>query len=204
VAWPVTTVRNGEPQRTVVQIDTGKMLFFAAGAFEALYNQVYERVTSPTSRVKLPTETVIDDDRVEIREYFTLLHHFKQEDLFDYGMQPQFLSRFDNAIILEDLNSDLLRRIFLETRDSVFRSSQSFFKKYGIDLQITDDAVRKIADEASKRTRIGARALKAVYSLVIKPFEFDPFSHPQVQQNGGGHRLVIDQDVVREALKPRF
>jgi ATP-dependent Clp protease ATP-binding subunit ClpX len=204
VAHPITVMRDGQPVRTVVQIDTGKMLFFAAGAFEALYNQVYERVTSPTSRVKLPTETVIDDGRVEIREYFTLLHHFKQEDLFDYGMQPQFLSRFDNAIILEDLNSDLLRRIFLDTRDSVFRASQNFFKKYGIDLDITDDAVKKIADEASKRSRIGARALKAVYSLVIKPFEFDPFSHPQVQRNGGNHRLVIDHTVVREALKPRF
>lgn len=190
-------------KRGVVHINTGKMLFFCAGAFEALYDQVFERVTSPTSRVKLPTETVLDDGRVEIREYFTLRHHFRQEDLFDYGMQPQFLSRFDNSVILEDLHSDLLIKIFTETRDSVYVASKSFFTKYDIDLQITESAIKRIAVEAAKSSRIGARALKAVYGRIIKPFEFDPFSHPEVQPNGKGHRLMIDEDLVRRSLRPR-
>jgi ATP-dependent Clp protease ATP-binding subunit ClpX len=198
----ITTLKGNAVERHVVHLDTGKMLFFGAGAFEALYDQVFARVTSPTSRVKLPTETVIDDDRVEIREYFSLRHHFKPEDLFDYGMQPQFLSRFDNAIILEDLDSDLLRRIFADTRDSVFRASQNFFRKYEIDLEITEGAARRIADEAAKSPRIGARALKAVYARVIKPFEFDPFSHPEVRRADRGHRLVIDEALVRRALAP--
>jgi ATP-dependent Clp protease ATP-binding subunit ClpX len=193
-----TTKDGSKPSVTV---DTGKMLFFCAGAFEALYDQVFNRVTSPTSRVKLPTETVIEDGRVRIREYFTLRHHFRQEDLFDYGMQPQFLSRFDSAIILEDLDSTLLRRIFTETRDSVFTASRSFFQRYGIDLEISDDAIRRIADEAAKSSRIGARALKAVYAKVIKPFEFDPFSHEEVRQDGPRHRLVIDEDLVRRSVR---
>ena len=33
-------------------VNTGKMLFLCAGAFEALYDQVFDRVTSPTSRVQ--------------------------------------------------------------------------------------------------------------------------------------------------------
>ncbi len=194
---------NGGEQ-PVVHLETGKMLFFCAGAFEALYDQVFQRVTSPTSRVKLPTETVLDEGRVDIREYFTLRHHFRQEDLFDYGMQPQFLSRFDNAIILEDLHSELLSKIFMETRDSVFTASKNFFRRYDIDLNITDGAVRRIADEAAKSSRIGARALKAVYGRVIKPFEFDPFSHGEVHSDKGRHELVIDEPLVRKALRPKI
>jgi ATP-dependent Clp protease ATP-binding subunit ClpX len=200
----MTLTRNGQPYSATAHIDTGKMLFFCGGAFEALYDQVFKRVTSPTSRVKLPTETVIDDGRVEIREYFALSHHFRPEDLFDYGMQPQFLARFDNSIILEDLNSPLLQRIFTDTDDSVFRASRDFFKKYRIDLKITDGAVRKIADEAAKSSRIGARALKGVYARIIKPFEFDPFSHEQVQPKGDGHELTIDEDLVRQGLRQEF
>jgi ATP-dependent Clp protease ATP-binding subunit ClpX len=83
--------------------------------------QVYKRVTSPATRVKLPTETVLDNGKVSIREVFALRHHFKPEDLFEYGMQPQFLSRFDNAIILEDLGPASLMRIFLEPAEGVFR-----------------------------------------------------------------------------------
>ncbi len=200
ISHSLTVMKGKTPERVTIHIDTGKMLFLCAGAFEKLYDQVFGRVTAPTSRVKLPTETVYVDGEVQIREFFTLRHHFKQEDLFDYGMQPQFLSRFDNAIILEDLNAGLLKRVFLETRDSVFPASRRFFEKYGIDLELTDGAAQKIAEEAAKSSRIGARALKAVYGRVIKPFEFDPFSRPEVKQEGDRHRLVIDEDLVRGAL----
>jgi ATP-dependent Clp protease ATP-binding subunit ClpX len=200
--YNVAGFEDGVPTRTPVNIDTAKMLFLCAGAFEALYDQVYRRVTSPTSRVKLPTETVLSDDRVEIREYFSLRQHFKQEDLFDYGMQPQFLSRFDNSIILEDLHAGLLARIFVEPDDAVFRASRRFFRKYKIDLEITDEAVTRIASAASEARRIGARALKEVYGRIIKPYEFDPFSKPEVKPTGDRHTLTIDEEIVSRSLRP--
>ena len=120
-------------------------------------------------------------------------------------MQPQFLSRFDNAVILEDLTAATLARIFREPQEGVLQVSQRFFQKYDIALDITDDAVQKIAEEASKSSRIGARALKSVYGKIIKPFEFDPFSREEVKAAngaGGPHKLVIDDKLVGEALKP--
>ena len=204
IPWPITVFRDKAAERVSVEIDTGKMLFLCAGAFEGLWDLIFKRVTSPATRVKLPTTTVYENGKVEIREVFTLRHHFRPEDLFEYGMQPQFLSRFDNAIILEDLNAPLLARIFSEPDDSVWKQSQSFFQKYGIRLEITDAARKRIADEAAKSSRIGARALKAVFSKVIKPYEFDPWSRPEVQKDGEGHRLVIDEKVVGEALKPPY
>jgi ATP-dependent Clp protease ATP-binding subunit ClpX len=198
----LTIEDNGGFKKETLHLNTGKMLFLCAGAYEALYDQVFKRVTSPTSRVKLPTETVLIDGRVEIREFFSLRHHFKQEDLFDYGMQPQFLSRFDNTIILEELHADLLKVILVEPDESVFKASRRFFRKYGIDLQITDGAAQRIALSASEAKRIGARSLKEVYGRIIKPFEYDPFSHQEVKEAGDGHRLVIDEDLVVRSLKP--
>jgi ATP-dependent Clp protease ATP-binding subunit ClpX len=200
ILYPITIYKNKQLEKAPVHIDTGKMLFLCAGAFENLYDQVYRRVTSPTSRVKLPAETVYENGEVQIREYFTLRHWFKQEDLFDYGMQPQFLSRFDNAIILEDLHAGTLARIFTEPRVSVFRASQNFFRKYGIELSVTEDAARKVADEAAKSKRIGARALKAVWGMIIKPYEFDPFAQAEVRKLGDGHQLVVDEKMVVQAL----
>jgi ATP-dependent Clp protease ATP-binding subunit ClpX len=205
VDWTLAQTRNGREEKTVVHIDTSKMLFFAGGAFEALYDQVFRRVTSPTSRVKLPTETVIVDDRVHIREYFTLRHHFRQEDLFDYGMQPQFLARFDNSIILEDLSTEMLQEIFMLPGEGLFYASQQFFRRYEIDLRISDNAVRRLATEAALSSRIGARALKGVYAKVIKPFEFDPFTHDEVRRtDDGGYELVIEEELVRKAVRPEL
>jgi ATP-dependent Clp protease ATP-binding subunit ClpX len=202
VVHPITIFKGNVPERKTVTIHTERMLFLCAGAFEALYDQVFQRVISPTSRVKLPTETVLRDGEVEIREYFSLRQHFKQEDLFDYGMQPQFLSRFDNCLILEDLDANLLKRIFLEPDECVFKTSQNFFKKYGIDLEITDGAAKRIADTACEARRIGARALKDVYGRIIKPFEFDPFAHDEVTTSGERHRLLIDEQLVVRTLRP--
>lgn len=204
VSYPITVASAKATERSTVTLDTGKMLFLCAGAFEGLYDLVYKRVTSPATRVKLPQTTVYENGKVEIREVFTLRHHFRPEDLFEYGMQPQFLSRFDNAIILEDLNAVLLQRIFVEPQDSVFKLSQKFFEKYNIRLEITDGARKRVADEAAKSSRIGARALKATWSRVIKPFEFDPFVRPEVKKEGEGYRLVVDEKVVGEALKAPY
>ena len=200
----VTVTRDGTTSREPVTLHTGKMLFLCAGAFETLYDQVFTRVTSPTSRVKLPTETVYFDGEVQIREYFTLRHHFRQEDLFDFGMQPQFLSRFDNSIILEDLDGELLRRILVEPADAVFRTSRNFFAGMGIRLDITDGAARKIAEEAAQHSRIGARALKAVYGKMIKPFEYDPYGNADVVREGDGYRLTITEEIVNRSLKPAY
>jgi ATP-dependent Clp protease ATP-binding subunit ClpX len=201
----MTLMRGGVAETAAVWLDTSRMLFLCAGAFETLYDQVFARVLSPKSGIKLPTTTTYVNGKIQIREVFTLRHHFRPEDLFEYGMQPQFLSRFDNAVILADLDAPTLSRIFTELDDGVLRISQRFFHKVGIDLEVTEGAVKKIADEASKSSRIGARALKSIYGRVIKPFEFDPFSRDEVvPANGGGagHRLVIDEKIVGEALKP--
>ncbi len=198
----MTTLKDGVADTAGVWVDTGKMLFLCAGAFENLYDQVFARVTSAKSGVKLPTVTTYINGKIQIREYFTLRHHFRPEDLFEYGMQPQFLSRFDNAVILEDLTTNTLSRIFRDTEESVFQVSRNFFRTYSIDLEITDTAVQRIAEEAVKSSRIGARALKSVYGRIIKPFEYDPHSREEVQKNGGEtYKLVIDEKVVGEALK---
>lgn len=203
VLHPLTGIKDGVAESAAVWIDTGKILFLCAGAFETLYDQVFQRVTSAKSGTKLPTVTTYVNGKIQIREYFTLRHHFRQEDLFEYGMQPQFLSRFDNAVILEDLTAATLVRIFKELKEGVLQTSQNFFQKYGIDLEVTDGAVQRIAEEAAKSSRIGARALKSVYGRIIKPFEFDPFSREEVRGNGDGrHHLVIDEQLVGSALKP--
>ena len=195
--------RDGVPVEVGIPVDTGKMLFLCGGAFESLYDQVYRRVTSPTSKVKLPTRTVYENGAVQIREIFMLKDHFRMDDLFDYGMLPQFLSRFDNSIILEDLSATTLRRILVDPPDSIYNTSKNFFRNFGIELEVTEGAQLKIADEASKFSRIGARALKAVYGRVIKPFEFDRFSTEEVKKHSGAPRLVIDEKVVDRSLAGR-
>ena len=49
--------------------------------------------------------------RIETR--FSLADFLKAQDLFDYGMVPQFLARFDKVVLLNDLGTDVLKEILL-------------------------------------------------------------------------------------------
>ncbi len=201
VVFDTQMLEGGEYKPYQMNIDTSHILFICGGAFEELYDQVYSRVFEEGHQDKLTKMEIDENGAVSFKQIFTLKENLMQEDMFRYGMLPQFLSRFDNAIVLKDLNADDLEVIFSETRESVFNLSKRFFTRFNIELGITKKAQRLIAVEASKHSRTGARALKETYGRVIKQFEFDPFEHEQVRKLGENqYELTIDDNIVRTAL----
>jgi ATP-dependent Clp protease ATP-binding subunit ClpX len=160
-----------------VAVDSSGILFVCAGAFEGLYDAVYDRVTIGRDRGALQPVTMVEGGRVQEALVFRLRDWLRNEDLFDYGMSPQFLSRFDAVVLLHDLGADELVRIFLETPDSAFHQTRAYFESRGVHLAISPAAVRRIAAEAARQPRLGARALKEVFRRVIRDYEFDPAPH---------------------------
>ncbi len=192
-------VEDNELKTIQFFLNTRYMLFICGGAFENLYDQVYDRVVIKEKR-DLSKMVLKEDGSVEFRDIFTLKDFLRQEDLFEYGMLPQFISRFDNAIVLRDLSPEDLMVIFSDIPDSVFSYSKKFFENFNITLKITEKAKRIIAYEAAKFSRVGARALKEIYGRIIKEFEFDPFKRDEVKKVNDHYELVIDEEIVREKL----
>lgn len=177
-------------------VDSSQLVFVCAGAFEGLYDSVYDRVTIGRDRGALQPRTVVEGGKVVEKTVFSLREWLRNEDLFDYGMSPQFLSRFDAVVLLEDLGQDELVRIFLETPDSAFHQSRAYFESRGIHLALSPSAVRRIATEAAKQPRLGARALKEVFRRVVRDYEFDP------ESSVTGGALLLDVPEVEKALGP--
>lgn len=186
-----------------VEIDTAGMMFVCAGAFEELYEQVWRRVTTPGSGEKLRSvATCGADGQVRIDTRFALADFFKVEDLFDYGMVPQFTARFASIVLLSDLSVAVLKEILLNADDSPFLRSRQFFEVMGIDLEMDDLAAAFIAEQAEKHSRTGARALRAIFSTIINPFEFDAEADDVIEQRPDGRRrLHVTADLVRSTLK---
>ncbi len=157
-----------------VNIDASDILFVGAGAFEGLYDAVYDRVTVGRDRGALQSINVVEDGEIRHETRFHLRDWLRNEDLFEYGMTPQFLSRFDALVLLDDLSVDSLVKILLEVKESGFHQAKSYFEAHGLQLAISPGAVRCIAKEASRQPRLGARALKEVFRRVVRQFEFDP------------------------------
>ena len=177
-------------------VDSSGILFVCAGAFEGLYDAVYNRITVGKDRGALRPVTVVDGDRVREELQFDLREWLKNEDLFEYGITPQFLSRFDAVVVLDNLKEDELLQIFVASPDSGLRQSHAYFASQGIRLEMSEPAARRIAAEAARQPRLGARALKEVFRRVIRSYEFDPPNAPGLADG----RLRIEVADVERAL----
>jgi ATP-dependent Clp protease ATP-binding subunit ClpX len=193
--------RDGEAKPVTLNIDTSHMMFICGGAFETLYDQVYFRVLAPASGERLKTEAIqTADGKVRIETRFSLGDYLRPEDLFEYGMVPQFLARFDNVVLLKELDVKVLKDILLKSLDSPYVRSKRYFEVLEIELEIEDLAASLIAEAAEKNTRSGARALRTVFGKLINRLEFDPYTHETLEARPeGGHRLRITSDMVRRA-----
>ncbi len=174
--------------------DAAQLWFVGAGAFEGLYDSVHDRVTLGRDRGALQPTTIVEGGSVHQETRFRLGDWLRNEDLFEYGMSPQFLSRFDSVILLNDLSVSELVHIFLESPDSGYRQSLAYFAHHGAELAVSPAAARRIAEEAARRRRTGARALKEVFRRVVRPYELDPVGA------GSKGAIVVDLAEVEAAL----
>ena len=177
-----------------VTIDASGLLFVCAGAFEGLYDAVYNRVTIGRDRGALRAVSVVDGEQVREEMRFSLRDWMRYEDLFEYGLTPQFLSRFDAVVLLQDLSQDELVQIFLDSPESGYRQARAYFDAMGISLAVSPAAVRRIAAEAALQPRLGARALKEVFRRVMARYEFEP------EKSASDGTLMIDLHEVEAAL----
>jgi len=175
-------------------INSSHILFVAGGAFEELYDSVLRRATIGQDVAPLQPIVVVSASG-EVREElpFHLRDYLKYDDLFRYGMTPQFVSRFESIIVLNDLGEGDLAKIFVEPDASIFRTSRDYFKRFGVDLQITRPALIAIAWDASRQKRLGARALREIYRRVIRNIEFEPTTGV----------VTIDEQMVKRAIASR-
>jgi ATP-dependent Clp protease ATP-binding subunit ClpX len=202
VTYKTYAWEDGEELPVTLNIDTRHMMFICGGAFEGLYDQVYLRVINPSSGEKLKSQAVqMADGQVRIETRFALADFLRPEDLFEYGMVPQFMARFDNVVLLRDLDVAVLKEILVSSLDSPFVRSKKFFEVMNIELEIEDVAAAMIAEAAERNIRTGARALRTVFNKIVNPLEFDPWQHEGLEEKpDGGHRLVVTGKMAKRAI----
>lgn len=203
VPYRLRAWQDGQEIEKTVEIDTRKMMFVCGGAFEGLYDQVYNRVTKSGSGERIKTEAVkTADGSVRLESRFSLADFLKVKDLFEYGMVPQFMARFDKVVVLNDLNTSVLKEILLHSYDSPLARSRRYFDAVGIELELEDLAAGLIAEKAAQENRTGARALRDVFSEVVNPLEFDPDGEAKPDAaDTSRRRIYIDAERVRRFVK---
>lgn len=173
---------GGEP----IEIDTSNILFIGGGAFEGLSRSIEERRSNKRSGFLGATGPM--DDTVPHNQILP-------EDLYKFGLLPEFVGRFPVRVGLSALDEEMLVRIMTEPKDAVLKQYQRLFEMDGATLQCTPDGLLAIARQAMARNA-GARGLRAVMEELLLDTMFDlPTSR--------GSRFVIDEESVTDGTLKR-
>jgi ATP-dependent Clp protease ATP-binding subunit ClpX len=178
------------PEQSFIQIDTTHILFIVGGAFVGL-DDIIRRRTNRKSMGFGANKSVIDE-RTELNE---ILRSVTQDDLIEFGMIPELIGRLPVLATLEELSVDDLVRVLKEPKNALLRQERKKMAYKGVNLQFTDDAMRKMAELAIEKGT-GARALRSVLTEYMTDIHFD------LPTDCAGKTMVIDSEVVVKNKKP--
>ncbi|MGB5420793.1 MAG: ATP-dependent Clp protease ATP-binding subunit ClpX, partial [Desulfobacterales bacterium] len=177
------------PQQDFVKVDTSNILFICGGTFNGLEKIIQRRLGS--KMMGFGAKIKKDDER-SIGE---ILKDVQPEDLIKYGMIPEFLGRLPVIATLGELNEVALIRILKEPKNALLRQFQKLFELEGVNLRLTDSALKAIAIEAIKR-KSGARGLRAILESCMLDIMYEIPSLENVKE------CVISEDVVIKKEEP--
>ena len=177
------------PHQEFIQIDTTNILFICGGAFAGLDRIIESRIgkTGIGFRADVKKNKFQDEGK--------LMLEVLPEDLLKYGLIPEFVGRLPVVSAVSNLDRDALVQILVEPKNSLVRQFKRVFELDNVELEITEDALEAIADQALLRGT-GARGLRAIIEEVLLEVMYDLPSRTDVG------RCVIDRSVVLEHVAP--
>ena len=179
------------PQQECLQIDTTNVLFICGGAFNGIEKIIEKRTGQKMLGFGAPVKTR------EEKDIGLILKEILPEDLLKFGLIPEFVGRVPVIVTLENLDEDALVRILTEPKNALTRQYQRLFEMDGVDLVVTDAALKAVAHKAIER-KTGARGLRAIMEDIMLDIMFDIPSQHNIK------RCEIDIGTINKETPPKL
>jgi len=177
------------PQQEFLQVDTSNILFICGGAFVGLSNIIGQRVGKKTIGFGTDHVSRKEENLGEI------LRQTEPEDLLKFGLIPEFVGRIPVVTTLEELSEEDLLKILVEPKNALLKQYTKLFEMEHVELDITDKALRVVAQEAIKR-KTGARGLRAILEHIMLDIMYHVPSTPNVK------KVVVTEEVIFNKAEP--
>jgi len=177
------------PQQEFLQVDTSHILFICGGAFHGIEQIIERRIGG--RQLGFGAEVASKKERNPSE----LLKEVQPEDLLKFGMIPEFIGRLPVIATLEELDVDSLVRILVEPRNALIKQYKKLLEMDGVNLKVTDGALRAIAEEAI-RNKAGARGLRAVLEGAMLDVMYE------IPSKKNAREVILSEDVILKKEKP--
>lgn len=145
-------------------INTKHILFIVSGAFDRLAEQVQRRLGSG--------KIGFEPGRPGEAKEGDFLRRVETRDFIDYGFEPEFIGRLPIRVVCDALSAEDLEAIMVRSEGSVLEQYRNDFAGYGIEMNVTPEAIRAVAQRAHTE-KTGARGLMTVLERMLRRFKFE-------------------------------
>ncbi|MDR0351292.1 MAG: AAA family ATPase [Puniceicoccales bacterium] len=147
------------------RINTQHILFIVSGAFDRLSEITTKRLGQTKIGFGGASSKKSTDD-------FAVLQQVNTEDLIKYGFEPEFIGRLPVRVACRSLGKSDLKKILISSKGSILKQYVNDFAGYGIELNVQEAALEKIA-EAAEKEKTGARGLLTILERIFRNFKFE-------------------------------
>lgn len=179
------------PDQKYVQIDTSNILFICGGAFVGLDRIIGSRIGNKFLGFDISEKTGSTLTAEQV------MAELQPEDLFEFGMIPEFIGRLPIVSALSQLNENDLVHILTQPKNALLKQYRKLFAMEGVELVFEDNAVAGIAKKAIE-LGTGARGLRSILEKFMLETMFELPNHENAK------RVVITADVVNGNAKPEI
>lgn len=216
------SVLASSSSRAPTRVSTKYILFIFSGAFTGLDTKLrMDReqrslgfIEQPKARTTSPGVSGDEDASAYPKSY---LSQATTADFVSVGLEPEFIGRIPVRVAVDPLDASALEQILRDSEGSALRQYKRDFGGYGIDLAVTDEFCRAVAEKAAAENT-GARGLVTVLERTFRDFKYrlpcsgidrlvcdaHTVAHPQAQLEELLTCNVDKQDAVRREDATRF
>ncbi len=159
------------PEQQYIQVDTSNILFICGGAFSGLEKTVGSRINNKFVGFDIATET---GDHLTAEQ---IMANLQPEDLFQFGLIPEFVGRLPIASVLGELKQEDLERVLVETKNALTKQYRKLFAMENVRLTFEHEALAAIAKKALE-LKTGARGLRSIMEKMMLETMYDLPNHP--------------------------
>ena len=179
------------PDQKYVQIDTSNILFICGGAFVGLDRIIGARIGNKFLGFDVSEKTGATLSAEQI------MAELQPEDLFEFGMIPEFIGRLPVVSALSQLRQKDLEHILTQPKNALTKQYRKLFAMEGVELVFEEGAVAAVAEKAIA-LGTGARGLRSILEKIMLDTMYE------LPSRGNAKRVVVSADVVRGNASPRI
>jgi ATP-dependent Clp protease ATP-binding subunit ClpX len=182
------------PEQEFIQVNTQNILFICGGAFDGLEEIISKRAGK--QGIGFGGEVKSKAQKAEASFFKDATHH----DIVKYGLIPELVGRIPVIVSLDALDVEALVNILTKPRNAIVKQYKKLFGFDGLEIEFTEEAVRKIAELAKERGT-GARGLRSIMEEIMQPIMYES---PTLRDEKGITKITITEKTVTEKAEPDY